>query len=122
MFGRVLRRLADVLKPMRRFGLAHRAERAHDQLMARDEVAFVVEGWPPAKNEAKSMLAAGHPYADRTLHLLTVAKVAVMVREFGLQAQRDSVLAQYAFANRTDPRVAGQQGALHDRAIHRLAA
>ena len=38
--------------------------------MDRDEIAFVVEGWPPAKNEAKSMMAAGHPYADRVLHLL----------------------------------------------------
>ena len=45
--------------------------------MVRDEVAFVVEGWPPAKNEAKSMLAAGHLYADRVLHLLEAAKVAI---------------------------------------------
>jgi hypothetical protein len=44
--------------------------------MDRDEVAFVVEGWPPAKNEAKSMLAAGHPYVDRVLHLLRAAEDA----------------------------------------------
>lgn len=42
-----------------------------------DEVAFVVDGWPPAKNEAKSMLAAGHPFADRVLHLLRAAAVAI---------------------------------------------
>lgn len=41
--------------------------------MGRDEVRFTVEGLPPAKNEAKSMLAAGHPYADRVLHLLRAA-------------------------------------------------
>ncbi len=45
--------------------------------MDREEVAFVVEGWPPAKNEAKSLLAAGHPYADRVLHLLRAAEVAI---------------------------------------------
>ena len=45
--------------------------------MDRDEVAFVVEGWPPAKNEAKSMLAAGHTYADRVLHLLAAAKSVI---------------------------------------------
>lgn len=41
--------------------------------MGNDEVRFTVEGLPPAKNEAKSMLAAGHPYADRVLHLLRAA-------------------------------------------------
>jgi hypothetical protein len=41
------------------------------------EVAFEVEGWPPAKNEAKSMLAAGHPHADRVLRLLRAAQLAV---------------------------------------------
>lgn len=45
--------------------------------MDRDEVAFAVEGWPPAKNEAKSMLATGHLYADRVLHLLQGAEVAI---------------------------------------------
>lgn len=45
--------------------------------MDQNEAAFVVEGWPPAKNEAKSMLAAGHPYADRVLHLLRAAAVVV---------------------------------------------
>ena len=50
-------------------------------LMAPDEVAFVVDGWPPAKNEAKSMLAAGHPHADRVLHLLQAAEVATGIRE-----------------------------------------
>ena len=58
-------------------GLAPRANPAQDQAMAPDEVALVVEGWPPAKNEAKSMLSAGHPYADRVLHLLQAVKEAV---------------------------------------------
>jgi hypothetical protein len=42
-----------------------------------DELAFEVDGWPPAKNEAKSMLAAGHIYADRVLRLLQAAEVAI---------------------------------------------
>lgn len=45
-------------------------------VMTPDEVAFVVDGWPPAKNEAKSMLAAGHPHAERVLHLLQAAAIA----------------------------------------------
>jgi hypothetical protein len=44
--------------------------------MVPDEVRFVVDGWPPAKNEAKSMLAAGHPFADRVVHLLQAAQLA----------------------------------------------
>ena len=37
------------------------------------EIAIRVSGYPPAKNEAKSMLAAGHVYADRVLALLQAA-------------------------------------------------
>lgn len=45
--------------------------------MGSNEVRFVVEGLPPAKNEAKSMLAPGHPYADRVLRLLRAADEAM---------------------------------------------
>jgi hypothetical protein len=42
-----------------------------------DEVSFTVSGYPPAKNEAKSMLAAGHIHASRVLDLLRAARDAV---------------------------------------------
>ncbi len=35
------------------------------------EFNVTVDGWPPAKSEAKSMLAAGHTHSDRVLKLLT---------------------------------------------------
>ena len=41
------------------------------------EVTFQVEGWPPAKNEATSMLAAGHPHANRVTQLLEAARDAM---------------------------------------------
>ncbi|KWV32476.1 hypothetical protein [Micromonospora rifamycinica] len=41
------------------------------------EISFWVQGLPPAKNEAKSMLAAGHCYADRVLALLHAARKAL---------------------------------------------
>jgi hypothetical protein len=37
------------------------------------EITIEVAGYPPAKNEAKSMLAAGHVHADRVLALLRAA-------------------------------------------------
>jgi hypothetical protein len=37
------------------------------------EITVEVAGYPPAKNEAKSMLAAGHIYADRVLALVRAA-------------------------------------------------
>lgn len=40
------------------------------------EISFSVAGYPPAKDEAKSMLAAGHMYADRVLALLRAAAAA----------------------------------------------
>jgi hypothetical protein len=46
------------------------------QLSGMAEVSFEVEGLPPAKNEAKSMLAAGHVYAERVLALLEAAAAA----------------------------------------------
>src|SRR4051812_38145651 len=39
-------------------------------------VAFDVAGYPPGKNEAKSLLAAGHTHAARVLLLLTAAEEA----------------------------------------------
>jgi hypothetical protein len=41
------------------------------------EITFAVDGYPPAKNEAKSMLAAGHMYADRVVTLLRAAQASV---------------------------------------------
>ncbi|WFE96242.1 hypothetical protein [Micromonospora sp. WMMD987] len=41
------------------------------------EISFVVPGLPPAKNEAKSLLAAGHGYADRVSALLRAAREAL---------------------------------------------
>jgi hypothetical protein len=40
------------------------------------EITFSVSGCPPAKNEAKSMLAAGHVYADRVVEVLRAARDA----------------------------------------------
>jgi hypothetical protein len=42
----------------------------------RGELCVSVDGWPPAKNEAKSMLAAGHSHADRVLKLLAAVRSA----------------------------------------------
>jgi hypothetical protein len=42
-----------------------------------DGLRFEVGGWPPAKNEAKSMLATGHVHADRVLQLLRAARDAM---------------------------------------------
>ena len=38
------------------------------------EITIEVRGYPPAKNEAKSMLAVGHVHAERALALLRAAK------------------------------------------------
>lgn len=42
-----------------------------------EQVAFTVLGLPPVKNEATSMLAGGHPHADRVISLLRAARDAV---------------------------------------------
>jgi hypothetical protein len=42
------------------------------------EVAFDVAGWPPIKNDAKSMLAANHRQNERVRTLLQAARAAVM--------------------------------------------
>lgn len=41
------------------------------------EVRLTVPGYPPAKNEAQSMLGAGHPHAPRVVALLTTAQAAL---------------------------------------------
>jgi hypothetical protein len=41
------------------------------------EISFAVAGLPPAKNEAKSMLSAGHGHSERVLALLRAAQEAV---------------------------------------------
>ena len=38
------------------------------------EIVIAVAGWPPIKNEATSLLAAGHGYADRVRALLIAAR------------------------------------------------
>ena len=42
----------------------------------RTEISFDVSGWPPTKNEATSLLAAGHPHAARVRALLEAARSA----------------------------------------------
>jgi hypothetical protein len=54
--------------------------RPQDQGMDPDHITVVVDGWPPAKNEAKSMVAAGHLHADRVMRLLEAADVAITSR------------------------------------------
>jgi hypothetical protein len=41
-----------------------------------DEVRLTVRGYPPAKNEALSMLGAGHPHSPRVVALLEAAEAA----------------------------------------------
>jgi hypothetical protein len=53
------------------------AESRSVRVAAVHEISFSVDGYPPAKNEAKSMLAPGHVYADRVLELLRAARNAV---------------------------------------------
>ncbi|MEI2730814.1 MAG: hypothetical protein V9G08_02190 [Dermatophilaceae bacterium] len=42
-----------------------------------DELSFDVEGLPPAKNEALSLFAQDHAYADRVLTLLLAARQTI---------------------------------------------
>lgn len=44
--------------------------------MGAREVTLSVAGWPPAKNEARSLLAPGHTHADRVAGLLLAAQQA----------------------------------------------
>lgn len=57
--------------------MAHGRARVHDGVVNSQEIVFSVDGWPPAKNEAKSMLAAGHTHSGRVLRLLVAAKAAM---------------------------------------------
>jgi hypothetical protein len=41
------------------------------------QVSFTVEGLPPAKSEALSMLGTGHPHATRVRSLLSAARAAI---------------------------------------------
>jgi hypothetical protein len=41
------------------------------------DISFTVNGLPPAKSEAKSMLASGHDHADRVSALLEAARNAL---------------------------------------------
>lgn len=43
---------------------------------------FSVEGYPPAKAEARSMLGVGHPHRDRVFSLLSAARTAAAGSEF----------------------------------------
>jgi hypothetical protein len=48
-----------------------------DRVVDDFELRVTVDGWPPAKNEAKSMLAAGHTHSGRVLGLLEAVRAAV---------------------------------------------
>ena len=47
-----------------------------------DQISFQVGGYPPAKNEALSMLGAGHTHADRVLKLLEAARAEAAASGF----------------------------------------
>lgn len=47
-----------------------------------DEISLDVPGYPPAKNEALSMLSAGHPHAPRVQLLLQAAQWACQHQGF----------------------------------------
>jgi len=47
-------------------------------------VEFEVLGWPPKKNEAKSLFAAGHVHADGVRALLEAARDAIRWDEWSL--------------------------------------
>jgi hypothetical protein len=48
------------------------------------EVSFDIEVFPPAKNEALSMLSEGHSHAARVIRLLQAARQATVGRDFRL--------------------------------------
>jgi hypothetical protein len=47
-----------------------------------DEISFKVDGYPPAKSEALSMLGVGHRHADRVVRLLEAAREAAIAIGF----------------------------------------
>jgi hypothetical protein len=50
--------------------------------MSMNEVRFRVDGYPPGKNEARSMLAPGHPHAHRVRALLEAARTTIASSSF----------------------------------------
>lgn len=50
-----------------------------------DEMSLVVDGFPPVKNEAKSLLAAGHPHAQRVVALLEAAAQGLEEHQWRVQ-------------------------------------
>lgn len=48
------------------------------------EISLEVEGFPPAKNEALSMLGAGHSHGERVRRLLEAARRFMIESGFGL--------------------------------------
>ena len=52
------------------------------------EIEIRVDGWPPAKSEARSMFAAGHPHASRVRELLEAARGAVRDQPWELLEHR----------------------------------
>lgn len=53
------------------------------------EIVIAVAGWPPIKNEAISLLAAHHGYADRVRALLAAARDEVGRGPFPRAARGD---------------------------------
>ncbi|MGW3601908.1 hypothetical protein [Micromonospora sp. NPDC005161] len=59
------------------------------------EIAFDVPGWPPTKNEATSLLSAGHGHAGRVRTLLNAAGQAAARQRhawlFGFASDRQTI-------------------------------
>lgn len=72
------KRLNGIGAPAVLFGELHGCD--HGGVDA-SEVTFSVDGWPPVKNEAKSLLAVGHTHAERVRRLLAAARQAVGDRQ-----------------------------------------
>src|SRR5687767_15137282 len=54
----------------------------HDDIHDQAELEFSVDGLPPAKSEAKSMLGNGHPHEPRVRRLLEAALATINARRF----------------------------------------
>jgi hypothetical protein len=55
------------------------------------EISLSVAGYPPAKNEALSMLGEGHSHAPRIRALLVAAKAAMLKDPLFVPVQHDAV-------------------------------
>lgn len=62
-------------RPKLRIVSPHPLAKRQNDLMSH-EVSFEVAGWPPIKNEAKSLLSSAHPKAKQVLALLEAADAA----------------------------------------------